>query len=286
MDAKEKKAFDDRTFTKRTLDQAENYAKGLEFFPDAPEENQSVAELVARRDEILKNNESNSKKRDSIITMENTRKSVEESIKKLEAQISELKKHEEELYKSLDDIIVKLDRSKKETELLKDLNTDEIDSQIKNIDEINYKVNSNRNKRAAEAEVKKYKSQHEELSKEVESIRKQKKDLLNGANLPLPELSVIDGELTYKGQMWDNMSGSERLKVSTSIIRKLNPECGFVLIDGLEGMDLNTLKDFGEWLNEEGLQAISTRVSKGEECQIIIEDGYSKQNEKSSGGEK
>ena len=39
-------------------------------------------------------------------------------------------------------------------------------------------------------------------------------------------------------------------------------------------MDLTTLKEFGEWLEKEGLQAIATRVSRGDECSIIIEDGY------------
>jgi len=56
-------------------------------------------------------------------------------------------------------------------------------------------------------------------------------------------------------------------------VRKLNPDCGFVLIDKLEAMDLDTLKDFGAWLEAEGLQAIATRVSTGGECSIIIEDG-------------
>ena len=98
-------------------------------------------------------------------------------------------------------------------------------------------------------------------------------DLLKGANLPLEGLSVEDGELTYQGQKWDNMSGSQQLKVATAIVRKLKPDCGFVLIDKLEQMDLDTLNAFGEWLTQEGLQAIATRVSKGGECSIIIEDG-------------
>lgn len=63
------------------------------------------------------------------------------------------------------------------------------------------------------------------------------------------------------------------LKVSTAIVRKLNPNCGFVLIDKLEQMDAETLQDFGTWLEQEGLQAIATRVSTGGECSIIIEDG-------------
>lgn len=69
------------------------------------------------------------------------------------------------------------------------------------------------------------------------------------------------------------MSGSEQLKVAAAIVRKLNPNCEFVLLDGLEQMDLNTLGEFGSWLEQEGLQAIATRVSTGDECSIIIEDG-------------
>ena len=73
------------------------------------------------------------------------------------------------------------------------------------------------------------------------------------------------------------MSGSEQLRVATAIVRKLNPDCGFVLIDKLEQMDIETMNDFGAWLEQEGLQAIATSVSTGDECSIIIEDGYVKQ---------
>ena len=69
------------------------------------------------------------------------------------------------------------------------------------------------------------------------------------------------------------MSSSEQLRVSTAIVRALNPQCGFVLMDQLEQMDLQTMQEFGEWLHEEGLQVIATRVSDGDECQIIIEEG-------------
>ena len=34
------------------------------------------------------------------------------------------------------------------------------------------------------------------------------------------------------------------------------------------------MRSFGAWLEQEGLQAIATRVSTGSECQIIIEDVY------------
>lgn len=70
------------------------------------------------------------------------------------------------------------------------------------------------------------------------------------------------------------------MKVGVAIVRRLNPNCGFVLLDKLEQMDLDTLDEFGRWLRQEDLQVIATRVSTGDECTIIIEDGYSKANEK------
>lgn len=122
-------------------------------------------------------------------------------------------------------------------------------------------------------------------TEKLEGIRKQKTDLLKNADLPLPELFVEDGEITYKGQKWDNMSSSEQLQVATAIVRKLNPNCGFVLLDKLEQMDCETLAEFGHWLEAEGLQAIGTRVSTGDECSIIIEDGYVKGEEHFLSGE-
>jgi hypothetical protein len=69
------------------------------------------------------------------------------------------------------------------------------------------------------------------------------------------------------------MSGSDQLKVSAAIVRALKPACGFILLDKLEQMDLETLREFGAWMEAEGLQGIATRVSTGGECSVIIEDG-------------
>ena len=159
---------------------------------------------------------------------------------------------------------------------LQDESTAELEESLANIEEINRKVRANMDKDKAEDDALDYKNQYNALTIEIDKTRKEKTDLLQSAELPLPELSVKDGELIYKGQQWDNMSGSDRLKVSTAIVRKLNPKCGFVLLDKLEQMDLNTLQEFGQWLEQEGLQAIATRVSTGDECSIIIEDGYVK----------
>lgn len=94
------------------------------------------------------------------------------------------------------------------------------------------------------------------------------------------KIKAVQLEPAKNGHKWDSISGAEQLIVATSIVRKLNPDCGFVLLDKLEQMDTDTLEDFGKWLEAQGLQAIATRVSTGDECSIIIEDGRSMDNDK------
>jgi len=144
------------------------------------------------------------------------------------------------------------------------------------VEETNRKIRANLDREKAGEEAAEYRRQYGKYTQEIEDTRKARMKLLDSADLPLPGLSVEEGELVYNGAKWDCMSSSDQLKVATAIVRKLNPKCGFVLLDKLEQMDTVTLNEFGRWLEQEGLQAIATRVSVGEECSIIIEDGYVK----------
>lgn len=163
---------------------------------------------------------------------------------------------------------------------LVDESTAELEKNISDIEELNKKIRANLDREKAEIDAEDYRSQYTYLTEQIEDVRQAKTDLLKNADLPLEGLSVEDGELLYNGHKWDSISGAEQLIVATSIVRKLNPDCGFVLLDKLEQMDTDTLDDFGKWLEAQGLQAIATRVSTGDECSIIIEDGRSMDNDK------
>ena len=154
--------------------------------------------------------------------------------------------------------------------------TGQLEASIRDIEETNRKVRANLEKSRAEDEAAQYASEYDRLTESIQQKRAERMALLNGADLPLPGLSVEDGVLTYKGKHWRDISGSDQLRGAAAIVRRLNPDCGFVLLDKLEQMDMTTLQEFSAWLEAEGLQAIATRVSTGSECQIIIEDGMVK----------
>lgn len=272
LDKKEKELYNRRLAIGQIADQKQKYADEQTYYPEAPKELISPSDLIKQQQEILARNGENQRKREQVKKYENSVFFLRQSVASMREQLAEeeqkLKEAEENLR------IAQTDATE-----LQDESTAELEESIANIEEINRKVRANLDKDKAEEDAREYKNEYAELTKEIENTRNAKTDLLKTAELPLPELSVRDGELTYKGQQWDNMSGSDRLKVSAAIVRKLNPKCGFVLLDKLEQMDLQTLNEFGQWLEQEGLQAIATRVSTGGECSIIIEDGYVKEEE-------
>jgi len=260
LDKKEKELYNRRLTIGQIADQKTKFAKEQPYYPDAPKELISPTELIRQQQDILAQNGENQRKRERLYQLEQQYQNITE---KLQAILQKQKEIEEDLKVA-----------RKSAENLYDESTAKLEESISNIEEINRKVRANLDKDRAEEDAQEYKNQYAQLTKEIDDTRQEKTDLLKTVKLPLPELSVEEGELIYKGQRWDNMSGSDRLKVSTAIVRELNPNCGFVLLDKLEQMDIDTLNEFGQWLEAEGLQAIATRVSTGEECSIIIEDGY------------
>lgn len=272
LELKENELYNNRHAIGVIADQKEKFAKEQENYPDAPKELVSIAELIQQQQAILAKNGENARKRQNVDTIQMQYSNAEANVSRLQ---EELAKAIDERDKFKQDLAI----AQKDAMELHDESTAEIEANIQQIDDINRKVRANLDKEKAEEDAKEIRQQYNALSVEIEDVRKQKRDLLTNADLPLEGLSVDDGELLYLGQRWDNMSGSQQLQVATAIVRKLKPECGFVLIDKLEQMDQVTLQQFGAWLEQEGLQAIATRVSTGDECSIIIEDGYSVENE-------
>ena len=272
LELKENELYNNRHAIGVIADQKEKFAKEQEYYPDAPKELVSIAELIQQQQAILAKNGENARKRQNVDTIQMQYSNAEANVSRLQ---EELAKAIDERDKFKQDLAI----AQKDAMELHDESTAEIEANIQQIDDINRKVRANLDKEKAEEDAKEIRQQYNALSVEIEDVRKQKRDLLTNADLPLEGLSVDDGELLYLGQRWDNMSGSQQLQVATAIVRKLKPECGFVLIDKLEQMDQATLQQFGTWLKREGLQAIATRVSTGDECSIIIEDGYSVENE-------
>ena len=269
FDKQESTLYNRRLEIGRIAEQKAKYAAELPEYEGIPKEPVSASELIRQQQEILARNGENQRKRDRAAQLNNECTVIDNRIAALRSQLAELEAKRSEISEDLR--IAELSAAE-----LHDESTEALENNIRDIEAVNIKIRSNLDKEKAEMDAKQFKDEYDTLTAQINNIRSDRCKLLDSAALPLPGLSVENGELTYNGAKWDCMSGSEQLRVAAAIVRKLNPECGFVLMDKLEQMDIETLNEFGQWLEAEGLQAIATRVSTGGECSIIIEDGYVK----------
>jgi len=270
LDVREKAAYDKRHDFGVVVDQKKKFAAEMKEYADVPEVPVSAAEMIAESQAILGRNAVRAKKRETRATWERYKAEAEAEAGRLEKALQEARN---KARKATEELAV-IDREP----VTPDESTAELEQRIADIDETNAKVRANLDKARAIADAEDYERRLAPLTDALEAVRKERRELLSGAKMPLADLTVGKNEqgrpvLLYRNQPWDCMSTMERYRVAAAIVRKLKPECGFVLLDGLEAFDTDQMAAFDAWLKAEDLQAICTRVGSSD-CSIVIEDGY------------
>ena len=281
IDGSIRATFQDRQLVGRDAKAKRAHAEKLPHHEDAPDAPVSAAELIQEQQAILaRNGEKLKAKQDA----EDTAKKAEFARSTAYAATSRVADLEQQLTEARAELARRTKEAEEAEEKAKVLaqstaelvleSTEEIEASIANIETINNKVRDNQAKAEADAEAIRVEQEYDGLTQKLEDLRAKRRGLLDGAPLPLPELSIDDeGALTYKEHTWGDMSGAEQLVVATAIVRATKPECGFVLVDKLEQFDTDELKKFGEWAKGEGLQIIGTRVATDDSCTVVIVDG-------------
>ena len=259
LDREEKSRYDTRLQTGRDRDQARHHADSLPWYDGVPAEPVSVTDLTRELRQAQAVNAENAEKRRKAET--------------LRAQLAETENQIRALKAVRTGIETDLRRAEEDAAGLRDRDENGILEKIQAADEINSRVRTNAARTEADQRAEALAEQYDALTGEIEDIRARRSALLEGSDMPLAGLSVADGVLHFNGQPWSCMSSAEQMRAATAIVGRLKPECRFVLVDRLETMDTETLREFGAWAAERGLQVIGTRVSTGSECTVIIEDG-------------
>lgn len=278
----EKAAYDERTHQGRVADQKEKYAAEMPEWHDVPELPLTATALIAESQAIMTRNAKRQSARQQVADIERQALAAQTYAKQRQDRVVELRAMLDRAnVESIEANAAAHEATQKsESAHVATIDPDEstanIEAAIATLEDTNGKVRANADKRKAIDDAENARGVVQELTLKLETIRARRRDLLASVDLPLPGLNVEAGILKYNGQAWDCMSQMERIKVAAAIVRKRKPGCGFILLDGLESFDVEQLAALAAWLEAEDLQAIATRVSTGEECTIIIEDGLIK----------
>lgn len=260
-------------------------AEEAAWYPDAPEEAVSASDLLAEQRAAQAANMENERLRAAADRAERDHERAVAALSEAERALADATERAESARRAASAASEAAKAAREIADACVDADTSDLDGRIADVDRINERVRANRERARLQAEADAAEAEYQELNDECESVQTERVALLEGADMPLPGLSVEDGRLMYGGAAWGEMSGSEQLRVATAIVRRVKPSCGFVLVDKLEQMDPRTLADFGAWAEAQGLQVIGTRVATDETCTVIIEDGRAVSQETDVEGE-
>lgn len=118
---------------------------------------------------------------------------------------------------------------------------------------------------------------HDAIVQDIRFARDARKKALESAKWPIPDLSILDGNIIYKDCLFENLGSSKQSLVCAAIaledIRK--HEIKVVKMDGIESMGLEDFTVLQNLFNANGIQVLSTRVSNGDikPTEIVIEEG-------------
>lgn len=214
-----KSLYDKRTFTGQLAQQKKHFAEELISYPEAPDEPVSASDLIRQQQDILARNGEKQRKRRQAQELTRQRDEAMAEMHRLDERIAELTAQRDEVSKKHTLLFTQAMDASKTAEQLQDESTAELEASIRSIEETNQKVRANLEKARAEDEAAQYASDYDKLTGQIEDKRAERMALLNGADLPLPGLSVEDGVLTYNGKRWRDMSGSDQLRVAEPGLR-------------------------------------------------------------------
>jgi hypothetical protein len=171
-----------------------------------------------------------------------------------------------------------IDVEKKQLEKLKIIDTVEIQEKISSSEDINNKIRENIKKRSLNVELEKLRDESQSLSGELESITKNKNEMMEKAKFPIKGLSFDDNNVIFNNIPFDQASQGEKIKISTAMGLVLNPTLKILLIRDGSLLDAKNLEIVAKMAEKMDSQIWIERVGKGKECSVIISNGEIEKN--------
>jgi len=267
LDAERAKLYEQRTRVGSVRSDAE---VRVSQFPSAcvtaPDEEVSIAALVAENQAAVDHNLKNERVRSDFAHMT---VSVSKSLMAVENAKQAL---------ALAEATLRNDREllatvTQQAEEAKDIDRSAIAAKLASAEGVNQQVRAKRDRAAAVAKFTEKDREYATLTKQIEAIDENKREQLAAAKWPVPGLGFGDDGVTYNGLPFEQASQAEARIVSFSIGAALNPDLRVVLIDDGEKLDKASMKHLAQLAADKDMQVWIERVSDGDAGAVIIEDG-------------
>lgn len=160
-----------------------------------------------------------------------------------------------------------------DVEQLADPDTSLIDAQISEASDINTKIERAAEYRSKQSKLATMEKQYEQLSESIEQLDQAKEDALSRAEFPIPGLSFADGDVSFNGTLYDQLSSAEQTKVALAMAMAMNPALRVILIKDGSLLDETSMGIIREMAETRDYQVWVEVVGNRQDATLIIEDG-------------
>jgi hypothetical protein len=250
--------------------------------PDAslPSEKIDVSALVAEKSRLSGIVTANAERRRDLEFLDRAFVHADEAVTSREREVVNLKRLLAEADQSLRSLIqVRLERNaryealKTEVNILVDPSTSDIDAQIAAASDTNTKIDRAAEYRDRAKGLVKMESDVEALSEQIESLDEKKGLALERAVFPIPDLSFADGDISYNGTLFDQLSSAEQVRISLAMAMAMNPQLRVILIKDGSLLDEISMGIIREMAQTRDYQVWVEVVGNRQDATLIIEDG-------------
>lgn len=264
LEGEREKIYDLRTVKGHNRDNAKAHLEKMEtpeLWEDMPIKEISVGKLV---DEL-------NKRRDHNQSIENAETQIEyhehrkaDFVKQLERIKAEMRKEK----KSIADNEKFLKENKK-------IDETEIRSEIDKVEEKNIRIRESLKYRELHKEFKKFNSEYNEFTKQIEGIDKIIEQALVKTKMPIPGLEIYEDGLGIDGLPFAQLAESDQLKAAIGISMGIEPqpEIGVLIIENGRDLDSKNWKIVRKMAKDNGYQIWVQYLDESGEIGFIIKEG-------------
>jgi DNA repair exonuclease SbcCD ATPase subunit len=261
LDAERKGVYERRTQIGQKVTQLAGQLKGYpEPDPSLPAEEVSASALIAQVDELTRQNRAIDS---AIEAARRARAEQERAADALEAAQNALTAATTRATETVGSARALGERKDPQAVL----------DQLAQIDTVNAKVRTQRDRSAVAAELSDRKQEQAQHTLKLEEIDRQKADGIAAAKLPVPGLGFDADGVTLNGIPFSQASTAEQIRVSTALAMAGSPAIRVMRIDGGESLDSDSLAIIERLAAEHRYQVWISRVDESRSVGFTIEDG-------------
>lgn len=278
LDSERATAYQERHALNKQAAAAMAKAEVMPHYPDAePVDTSALMEELRRRREVNQTASALDQAAEMMWRVaddaELKARQAEDEVERLEAALIAAKEKAEKSRLWAEDKSQDADRATQIAEAAAREDTDEIEQQIADASRRNAACKDNAARETAIDHAKELQAEAEALTDRIEEIDATKARLMAEAAWPIPGLGFGAHGVTLNNLPFEQASSSEQLAVSVAVGAALNPACRVLLIRDGSLLDADSLRVVGELAEKYDCQVWIERVSDGEECSVVIEDG-------------